>query len=113
MNHITRKTISGPGASALLVGLMFWACPAVSKGASPSLILSETRLGQASSASPVGFAFLTERGHQFVAYYDAERRITVAGRQLDGTNWTFFHPAGVLVTNRHRDSNVTAWDAHN
>jgi len=113
MNRITRKIISGPSAFTLLAGLIFWSSPAVSKETSSSLILSETRLGQAASASPVGFAFLTERGHQFVAYYDAERRITVAGRQLDGTNWTFFHPAGVLVTNRHRDSNVTAWDAHN
>ena len=113
MNRITRNIISGPGSLAVLAGLIFWASPAVSKETSSSLIVSETRLGPAASASPVGFAFLTERGHQFVAYYDAERRITVAGRRLDGTNWTFFHPPGVLVTNRQRDSNVTAWDAHN
>lgn len=80
---------------------------------SPGNILSEMRLGLASSASPVGFAFLTERGYQFVAYYDEERRITVAGRKLDGTNWTHFHPEGIFLPNRQRTSNVTAWDAHN
>jgi len=88
-------------------------CAAVAESSAPPEILSEILLGHASSASPVGFALLTERGHQFVAFYDAERRITVAGRKLDGTNWSFFHPAGVFLPNRQRNSNVTDWDAHN
>jgi hypothetical protein len=79
----------------------------------PGRILSDTLIGQASAASPVGFALLTGRGHQFVAYYDAKRRITVAGRKLDATNWTYFRPPGVLLPKRGRDSNVTEWDAHN
>lgn len=81
--------------------------------AAPAEILSNTLLGQASSASPVGFALITERGYQFVAYYDAEQRITVAGRILDGTNWTCFRPGGVFLPIRQRESNVTGWDAHN
>ncbi|MEY4386947.1 MAG: hypothetical protein RLY20_2230 [Verrucomicrobiota bacterium] len=79
----------------------------------PAGVLSDTMLGLASSASPVGFALLTGRGHQFVAYYDAERRMTVAGRTLDSTNWTYFRPPGALLPKRRRDSNVTEWDAHN
>ncbi len=62
---------------------------------------------------PVSFALLTERGHQFIAYYDAERRLTVAGRKLDGEIWTRVQPAGVPVPGAKRDSNVTNWDSHN
>lgn len=65
------------------------------------------------SGHPVSFAFLTERGHQFIAYYDAQRRITVAGRRLDQAEWTRFQPAGVPLPGRNRDSNVTNWDSHN
>jgi len=65
------------------------------------------------SGHPVGFALLTERGHQFIAYYDSERRITVLGRRLDQTEWTRFQPPGVPVPARGRDSNVTGWDSHN
>jgi len=105
-------------ASCLGGLLLLWLALAVphvaaAESSDTPVILAETILGQASSASPVGFAFLTERGCQFVAYYDADRRITVAGRRLDGTNWTRFRPEGVFLSNRQRDSNVTAWDAHN
>jgi hypothetical protein len=61
---------------------------------------------------PVSFALLTERGHQFLAYYDAERRLTVAGRKLGEPGWTRVQPPG--VPSRHqRDSNRLGWDSHN
>ena len=41
---------------------------------------------------PVSFALLTERGHQFMAYYDADRRLTVAGRKLGDEKWTRVQP---------------------
>ncbi len=51
---------------------------------------------------PVGFALLTAGKHQFVAYYDAERRLTVASRELPGTAWKFKKlPTSV------------GWDSHN
>jgi hypothetical protein len=65
------------------------------------------------SGHPVSFALLTERGHQFIAYYDAERRLMVTGRRLGETNWTRVHPEGVPVPHRKRMSNVTGWDSHN
>jgi hypothetical protein len=65
------------------------------------------------SGHPVGFALLTERGHQFIAYYDAERRLAVAGRSLGETNWVRVRPDGVPVPNRGRQSNVIGWDSHN
>jgi len=65
------------------------------------------------SGHPVGFALLTERGHQFIAYYDAERRMTVVGRKLAETNWTRVRPEGVAVPKRQRMSNAIGWDSHN
>lgn len=41
------------------------------------------------SGHPVGFCLLTHAPYQFAAYYDAERRMTVAQRRLDETKWTF------------------------
>ena len=64
------------------------------------------------SGHPVRFALLTERGHQFIAYYDAERRITVTGRKLGETNWTRCSRRGAGA-HRKRMSNVTGWDSHN
>jgi len=92
----------------LIVGL--WAFLIVARAAEPAEgILIE----KVWSGHPVGFALLTERGHQFIAYYDAERRLTVKGRKLGETNWTRVQPAGVLVPNRQRTSNITGWDSHN
>lgn len=65
------------------------------------------------SGHPVSFAFLTEGGHQFAAYYDSERRITVAGRKLDSEEWSIVRPEGVPARGAGRDSNVTNWDSHN
>jgi len=64
------------------------------------------------SGHPVSFALLTERGHQFVAYFDAERRLTVAGRRLGETQWTRVQPPGVPSAHQ-RDSNRLGWDSHN
>ena len=65
------------------------------------------------SGHPVSFALLTERGHQFIAYYDAARRLTIAGRKLGDEKWTRTQPPGVPVPGQPRDSNVTNWDSHN
>jgi hypothetical protein len=70
-------------------------------------------IDRAWSGHPVGFDLLTERGHQFIAYYDSERRLTVKGRRLDASDWTTVHPDGIEVPRRDRMSNVTGWDSHN
>jgi hypothetical protein len=51
---------------------------------------------------PVGCALLTEGDRQFLAYYDAERNMTVAQRQLNDTVWTF-----------KRLPTKIGWDSHN
>ncbi|MDX9975182.1 MAG: BNR repeat-containing protein, partial [FCB group bacterium] len=54
------------------------------------------------SGHPVGFALLTRGDRQFVAYYDAERRMTVASRTLGTSEWR----RAVLPE-------VLGWDSHN
>jgi hypothetical protein len=62
---------------------------------------------------PVPFALLVERGHQFIAYYDAERRIVVTGRKLPDGPWSRFRPDGRTVPGRDHPSNAVGWDSHN
>jgi hypothetical protein len=54
------------------------------------------------AGQPVGFCLLTRPPHQFVAFYDAERQMTVASRTLDSGDWTFT-PLPEHV----------GWDSHN
>jgi hypothetical protein len=51
---------------------------------------------------PVGFCLLTHAPFQFVAYYDAQRRMSVAQRSLEATNWTLTKLPSTL-----------GWDSHN
>lgn len=50
----------------------------------------------------VGFCLLTHPPYQYAAYYDADRRMTVASRKLDSTEWRFT----VLPE-------TIGWDSHN
>lgn len=79
----------------------------------PAMADDGVLIDQVWSGHPVSFALLTERGHQFIAYYDAGRRLTVTGRKLGETNWTRVQPEGVMVARRARMSNITGWDSHN
>ena len=54
------------------------------------------------AATPVGFTLITESNLQFVAYYDANRQMTVAQRTLDSKDWTFQKLPSFLK-----------WDSHN
>jgi len=54
------------------------------------------------SGHPVGFCLLTERSHQYVAFYDQDRRMTVAQRRIDEDLWQF-----------KRLDSVLGWDSHN
>jgi hypothetical protein len=50
----------------------------------------------------VGFCLLTACEHQYAAYYDKQRRMTVASRELDSKEWTYqMLPSEV------------GWDSHN
>jgi hypothetical protein len=54
------------------------------------------------SGHPVSFGLATADGRQYVAYYDAERRMSVAARSLDSADWQI-----VRVPSQLR------WDSHN
>jgi hypothetical protein len=62
---------------------------------------------------PVGFSLVAHRGFLFAAYYDAERRMSVASRAPGSRNWLKVHPEGTWNERRKRMSNVVAWDSHN
>ncbi len=51
---------------------------------------------------PVHFAIETSDRWQYVAYYDPERRMTVAQRSLDSVDWSF-----------QRLPSIIGWDSHN
>jgi hypothetical protein len=59
-------------------------------------------IGQVPSTFPVGFSLRTGHDRQFVAYYDAEHRMTVAARWLDSEQWEY----QVLPS-------TLGWDSHN
>ena len=59
-------------------------------------------VAQVWSGHPVDFALLTCQPHQFVAFYDDQRQLTVARRRLDERRWTFV-----------KLPDVTGWDSHN
>jgi len=98
------------GLPAIALGLLVRlpAAASTAGGAATGELLDRVWAGH-----PVGFALLTERGHQFVAYYDAERRLTVLGRQLGAGGWARLQPPGVPVPRRNRLTTVTGWDSHN
>jgi len=59
-------------------------------------------IGEVVAEFPVGFCLLTAGGRQYVAYYDAQRHMTVASRTLDSTKWDYqILPSKV------------GWDSHN
>ncbi|HEY3319236.1 MAG TPA: BNR repeat-containing protein [Planctomycetota bacterium] len=54
------------------------------------------------SGHPVGFCLMTRDKHQFAAFYDAQRQMTVAARTLDSDKWQLTHLPQHVV-----------WDSHN
>lgn len=54
------------------------------------------------SGHPVGFSLLTDGQRQYVAFYDQNRRMTMASRRLDERLWHF-----------KRLDSVLGWDSHN
>jgi hypothetical protein len=76
-------------------------------------IMSSLLLGVVWAGHPVRFDLLTHGDRQFVAYYDDERKMTVAMRDLDEDTWTIAHPQGVWLEKRGRLSSEIAWDSHN
>jgi hypothetical protein len=83
----------------------------------PRPILSQPRISRQLEISPVwsghpvGFALLTQYGRQFVAFYDDERRMTVASRRLDSDHWQLVRLPCTLGWDSHNYIALTADDA--
>ncbi|WP_152362079.1 BNR repeat-containing protein [Microlunatus speluncae] len=65
-------------------------------------VVEHSEVGPTWSGHSVGQALLTHGDQQYVAYYDAERRMTVAQRTLGETTWI-----------RQGLDSVVGWDSHN
>jgi hypothetical protein len=67
------------------------------------LVIAQTlEVAKVTAEFPVGFKLLTTPNRQYVAYYDADRNMTVAARSLDSTQWVYQKlPSQIL------------WDSHN
>ncbi len=77
---------------------------ALKKGAemAGSKLLAAFEIAEVPSGFPVGFCLLTHAKRQYVAYYDARRRMTVAARGLDSDRWQY-----------HVLPSEVFWDSHN
>jgi integrase len=81
----------------LLLILFGWLTPRVD--AAPPAVLEVDKVW---SGHPVGFALLTAPPFQYVAYYDAERRMSIAQRRLESDRWSY-----------QRLPSTLGWDSHN
>ena len=97
------------------VMLVFFAVAGSASGAETAI--SAPVVAEALDVAPVwpghrvGFSLLTDPKHsiQYVAYYDKDRRMTVASRRLDSKQWIYMPvPERVGGT-----SATTGWDSHN
>jgi len=50
---------------------------------------------------PAAFALVTTKNKQFVAFYDPNRRLTLAERELNSTNWTFVKMDEIVALDAH------------
>ena len=80
-----------------LVGLLGVPCGVYAEETVESLDIAPVWSGH-----PVGFCLLTDGNDQFVAFYDADRKMTVGQRKLDSREWRLFRLPEQL-----------GWDSHN
>ena len=49
-------------------------------------ILNSIEIAKVWSGHPVGFDLLAQNQHQFIAFYDANRQMVIAGRQISSSS---------------------------
>ncbi len=87
--------------AASVLGLFGFIPPQAAVAAEPK-VLEASDIEPVWSGHSVGFDLLTTADRQFAAYYDAERRMTVAGRRIGDKAWTI-----------QKLDSVLGWDSHN
>ncbi len=93
-----------PVAASALLALILAATSADAADAAPPAekVDQVLEVSPVWAGHPVGFALLTHGEHQFVAFYDDQRRMTVGQRRLGDETWRFV-----------RLPESVAWDSHN
>lgn len=74
----------------------------LSRAGAAAEVLESVEIEPVWSAHPVGFSLLTHGQDQFAAYYDAQRRMTLAQRKIGQRAWTI-----------QKLPRITGWDSHN
>lgn len=97
-----RQTLLMLHAPKIVAVVVTLTLAAISAPARTPVIRTDLKVAPVWSGHPVGFHLLTHRDRQFVAFYDAERRMTVAARSLHTNTWTF-----------SRLPETVGWDSHN
>lgn len=80
--------------------LASWIC--LSLNATTFQLAERLEVGPAWAGCPVGFALATHSNRQFIAYYDDNREMTLAQRDLTSSTWKF-----------KRLPSKLGWDSHN
>lgn len=62
---------------------------------------------------PVGFALLTHGDRQYIAYYNADRQMTVGQRDLDQDEFELYTLPPKERESRDGTSTILGWDSHN
>ena len=71
-----------------LLLITMWCMDGVAKNPKQSVIgPSGLEVGEVVSSFPVGFDLMMAGDKQFVAFYDANRQMTVAARNIDSKKW--------------------------
>lgn len=92
-------------ASAIAIALstaVVLSAPGHAQSQSQYTLVDSLDVAKVPAGFPVRFCLLTAGTTQYVAYYDAQRRMTVASRQLDSEVWQY----KILPSN-------IRWDSHN
>jgi hypothetical protein len=101
----------------LAIALLGATAPRADTSALAGEVVSSVDVAPVWAGHPVGFALLTHGGRQYVGFYAADRRLTVAARALGSDAWEFFRLPSERSEpprfGRPETSAVLGWDSHN
>jgi hypothetical protein len=101
--------------TTLAVRALATTCSAAAPQAAEVKILEAVPVAKVWSGHPVGFVLCTQGDEQYVAFYDANRDMTLAKRKLDQTQWQFAKVPGDQPSpfGQQATSTRLGWDSHN
>ena len=77
------------------------------------IIASSIKIDKVWAGHPVGFCLLTNGNRQFIAYYNAERRLVVGQRNLSDPAFNLFILPPTTRETARSTSTVLGWDSYN